>query len=167
MSAAERRRAFVERFVASFGMLDEMLAIEDLNPIAWELPTGEPDEYGRKRWRPARRASERSVLDSIYSQTARTISAAFELLVLSYRWDEVDLELFTATCRTHLGPDLDGLLNEMSKTVACRISCIPRGYVQFGKGPDTDYDPVCFDISSRKKNGDYKILKIDHEEILC
>ena len=30
-----------------------------------------------------------------------------------------------------------------------------------------DYDPVCFDLSSRKKNGDYKIVKLYHEEILC
>ena len=43
---------------------------------------------------------------------------------------------------------------------------IPNGYLQFGKGPDMDYDPVCFDISSRK-NRDYRIVKIDHEEILC
>lgn len=30
-----------------------------------------------------------------------------------------------------------------------------------------DYDPVCFDISARTKNNDCKIVKIDHEQILC
>ena len=30
-----------------------------------------------------------------------------------------------------------------------------------------DYDPVCFDIRSRTKSKDYRIVKIDHEEILC
>lgn len=29
-----------------------------------------------------------------------------------------------------------------------------------------DYDPVCFDISVRN-NRDYRVVKIDHEEILC
>jgi hypothetical protein len=29
------------------------------------------------------------------------------------------------------------------------------------------YDPVCFDYSSRRQGGDCKIVKIDHEEILC
>ena len=29
-----------------------------------------------------------------------------------------------------------------------------------------DYDPVCFEIKSRR-NRDYRIVKIDHEEILC
>jgi hypothetical protein len=46
-------------------------------------------------------------------------------------------------------------------------SLIPAGYVQFGKGPDLDFDPVCFDIKSRTKRKDYRIVKIDHEEILC
>jgi|HubBroStandDraft_1064217.scaffolds.fasta_scaffold1327651_1 hypothetical protein len=30
-----------------------------------------------------------------------------------------------------------------------------------------DYDPACFDIKSRTKHKDYRVLKIDHEEILC
>jgi hypothetical protein len=30
-----------------------------------------------------------------------------------------------------------------------------------------DYDPVCFDIKKRTKSNDYRIVKIDHEEILC
>jgi len=43
---------------------------------------------------------------------------------------------------------------------------IPNGCIQFGKGPDTNYDPVCFDISSRN-NRDYRIVKIDHEKVHC
>jgi len=30
-----------------------------------------------------------------------------------------------------------------------------------------DYDPVCFDMNSRKKNHEMRVVKIDHEEILC
>lgn len=29
-----------------------------------------------------------------------------------------------------------------------------------------DYDPVCFDLR-RRSNGDCRIVKFDHEEILC
>jgi len=47
-------------------------------------------------------------------------------------------------------------------------NCLLRaGYIRFGLGTDIDYDPVCFDISSRKKNRDCRIVKIDHEQILC
>ena len=44
---------------------------------------------------------------------------------------------------------------------------IPAGLIQFGNGPVGDHDPVCFDTSKRYKDGDYRIVKLDHEEILC
>ena len=47
-----------------------------------------------------------------------------------------------------------------------RLSSLPD-FIQFGKGPDLDYDAVCFDIKTRKQGGDCRIVKIDHEEILC
>lgn len=55
----------------------------------------------------------------------------------------------------------------MSRDKAIYNALIPAGYVQFGRDADMDYDPVCFDISTRGKDGDYRIVKIDHEEILC
>ena len=30
-----------------------------------------------------------------------------------------------------------------------------------------DYDRVCFDLKTRGKNNDCRIVKIDHEEVLC
>ena len=45
---------------------------------------------------------------------------------------------------------------------------LEAGYIQFGRGPDSDFDPVCFDLKSRKKyNRECKIVKLNHEEILC
>src|ERR1700693_636689 len=43
----------------------------------------------------------------------------------------------------------------------------PFGLHSIRIGTDVDYDPVCFDLSSRNKTGDCRIVKIDHEEILC
>ena len=40
------------------------------------------------------------------------------------------------------------------------------GFVQFAKGPDVDYDPVCFDLSRQRDDHDCPIVKFDHEEIL-
>ena len=37
--------------------------------------------------------------------------------------------------------------------------------MQFGRGSDVDYDPVCFDMSN-PRGDDYRIVKLDHEEIL-
>ena len=44
---------------------------------------------------------------------------------------------------------------------------VPNGYLQFGKAPDLNYDPVCFDFNRRLRDGDCRIVPIDHEEILC
>jgi len=46
-------------------------------------------------------------------------------------------------------------------------SSIARRIHLIWEGADLDYDPVSFNLKSRNKNGDYRILKIDHEEILC
>ncbi|MGC2420758.1 MAG: hypothetical protein WA405_03810, partial [Candidatus Acidiferrales bacterium] len=102
----------------------------------------------------------------LYAKLPAQFPRLFEFLVLSYRWAEVDLGLFRLVANPP-GPDLGPLLAEMSRDPHLWDFLLPRGYIQFAKGPDIDYDPVCFDISSRRKNGDYRIVKIDHEEILC
>jgi hypothetical protein len=44
---------------------------------------------------------------------------------------------------------------------------IPAGYVQIGR-PDTgDFDAICFDLSRQPKNREYRIVQVDHEDILC
>src|SRR5205814_6573624 len=39
-------------------------------------------------------------------------------------------------------------------------------FVQFGRGPDYDYDPICFDLRRRGADGHCPIVKFDHEDIL-
>lgn len=78
----------------------------------------------------------------------------------------MDLQLYRLIANPP-GEDLSGLLVQISKDPALWSALRAAGYIQFGKGPDLDYDPVCFDLKARKKNGDCRIVKIDHEEILC
>jgi len=157
----------LEEFVATFAKLDEMaVRARESDPAAWELRNGETDEYGWSRWRPAKTLSDRAQLDPVYAKLPARFPPLYEELVLSYRWATVDLQLFRLLANPP-GPDLNRLLAEISRDPAIWQGLIPAGYIQFGRGPDMDYDPVCFDIKSRSKNGDYRIVKIDHEEILC
>jgi len=157
----------VERFIASFKKLDELIAGD---PIARQLAIGDRDQYGRRRWRPIWRpirvSTEFSSLEPVYSSLPAPFPPLFERLVLSYRWAEVDLQSYRLLANPP-GPGLSALLRQMSNDPTMWRCLWEAGYVQFGKGPDVDYDPVCFDISSRTKNKDYRIVKIDHEEILC
>lgn len=44
---------------------------------------------------------------------------------------------------------------------------IPVGYVQIGR-PDTgDFDAICFDLTQQPQDREYRIVQVDHEDILC
>ncbi len=44
---------------------------------------------------------------------------------------------------------------------------IPAGYVQIGR-PDTgDFDAICFDFNRQPQNREYRVVQVDHEDILC
>jgi hypothetical protein len=155
----------LQRFVGTFEKLDD-LTVWETDPISQRLAVGAPDRYGFDKWRHIQVNTASPLLEPLYAKLPTRFPKLFELLILSYRWAEVDLMTYRLLANSP-GPDLAGLLEQMSKDPAIWGALLPAGYIQFGKGPDMDYDPVCFDIKSRKKNGDCRIVKIDHEEILC
>src|SRR5262249_44612083 len=158
--------SLVERYVACFEKLGELIANENSDVASKQLAIGDPDQWGERQWRPVLANSKVSSLEKIYSELPGRFPPLFERLVLSYRWAEVDLQLYTLIANPP-GRGLRALLREMSSDSFMWQCLVEAGYIRFGKGPDYDYDPVCFDLNSRKKNNDCKIVKIDHEEILC
>ena len=156
----------LDRFIASFEKLDDMRADKELFPIAWQLAVGDCDEFGFKHWRPVPVKADPLMLDPLYAKLPGRFPPLFEHLVLSYRWAEVELWSYRLLANPP-GSDLSGLLHQMLKDPGLRDNLLPAGYIQFGKGPDVDYDPVCFDTRSRRRSGDCRIVKLDHEEILC
>jgi len=159
-------RDLLEQFVATFAKLDDLSSSRELDPFAWELRVDEPDEDGRIEWRPAKTTTDYELLDPLYAKLPARFPPLYEGLVLSYRWAQVYLPSFSLLANPP-GPDLSFLLKEITRDKGLWESLAPSGYIQFGRGPDMDYDPVCFDIKSRTKRKDYRIVKIDHEEILC
>jgi len=44
---------------------------------------------------------------------------------------------------------------------------LPAGYIQIGR-PDTgSFDAICFDTNMPKQNREYRLVRADHEEVLC
>lgn len=157
----------LEEFVASFSELDEMtVRSTDSDPVAWELRSGQVTEYGRYRWQPVKTSTDHGLLAPVDAKLPARFPSLYEELVLSYRWATVDLEFFRLLANPP-GPDLNRLVETITADDGLQGSLVPAGYMQFGQGPDVDYDPVCFEIKSRSKNGDCRVVKIDHEEILC
>jgi hypothetical protein len=165
-SRLERDEALLQNFVASFQKFDDMLAMDPSDLVEWQLAVGDPDQYGWKRWRPAKIDTNSSFLEPIYAKLPARFPPLYERLVLSFRWAEVELDGYRLRANGP-GPDLNGLWEEMSGDDFLFKTLIHAGYIPFGKGPDVDYDPVCFDLSFRKENSEFRIVKVDHEEILC
>ena len=161
-------KKLLEEYVASFEKLDEMVVNEFSMPPAEQLAIGEEDEFGFRRWKPIKVGTPQSFLQEIYAELPDQFRfpPLFEQLLLSYRWAEVDLDRYRLLANPP-GDDLNGFFQKMTNDPGLWEALIPAGFVQFGRGPDLDYDPVCFDLKSRKQGGDCRIVKIDHEEILC
>ena len=90
----------------------------------------------------------------------------YEALLLSYRWAEVDLGSYRLLANEP-AEDLSPLLSALRADGHLLATLVPNGYVPFGKGPDINYDPVCFDFRQRQKNGDCPVVRLDQEAILC
>jgi hypothetical protein len=163
--SSKEQQLLVDRFVASFERFGD-LTVYDTDPIAQQLVTGDPDLRGYRYWRPNKASTDHSAIDRIYADLPGRFPPLFELLLLCYRWAEVDLRLYRLIANPP-GRDLDGFLEQISRDAGLWKCLKPSGFMHFGRGPDNDYDPVCFDMRSRKKNGDCRVVKIDHEEILC
>ena len=89
----------------------------------------------------------------------------YEALLLSYRWAEADLGNYRLLA-SEPAHDLS-LLSAMRADAFLWATLVPNGYVPFGKGPEGNYDPVCFDFRQRQRNGDCPVVRLDHEAILC
>jgi hypothetical protein len=145
----------IEKFVRAFALLDHMNATAFMNPEAPQLSGA--DGYGHRQWWALKCDTSRHLLKGIYAKLPGRFPPLFERLVLSYRWAEVDLQLYRLLANPP-GPGLNGLFHEMTKDSGLCESLVAAGFIQFGKGPDVDYDPVCFDTKTRKKNGDCRIV---------
>jgi hypothetical protein len=157
----------LERFVDKFAELSGLLFYPKTDPVAKEFRTGESDESQiQEKWRPLRTTTDTSALDSLRAKLPARIPRLFEHLLLNYRWAEVDLDMFTLTANP-IGSDLSRWLDEASRDKFLWNFHLRSGYIPFGKGPDMDYDRICFETKSRKKGDECRIVKIDHEEVLC
>ena len=156
----------IREFVDGFEHFDDltisrgMKVYGDVSPIltaAWGVDN-------QARWRPLAVQTSTVALEDFYKKVPRPLPALYEKLILSYRWAEVDVRRFRLL--SNLPPGLQGLAEAVTADpVLFRVLSDGR-FAQFGKGPDMDYDPICFDLTRRGSDGDCPIVKFDHEEIL-
>jgi hypothetical protein len=64
------------------------------------------------------------------------------------------------------GPTLRGLAECIAADPAFVDVLFPLRLVPFGKA-GSSYDPVCFDLASRVSDADCRIVRVEHESVLC
>lgn len=171
----EEDRELLRDFVGTFELLGDLTvtgevdradgahagkeSLSGLTPLV--RPPAHPDDW--REWRPIAANLPHGELQQFYRNIPGPLSALYENLILSFYWAEVDLGRLRLLA--NLPPGLRGLAGEITKDGILFDTLAPAGFVQFAKGPDYDYDPICFDLSSRDGRGDCRIVKFDHEEI--
>jgi hypothetical protein len=153
----------LDELVACFGCWDDLAVGYDLEQVTGELAAGPEDERGFRHWQPLRIDTPPAALDALYALLPVRLPQLYERLILSYRWATVDLDRYDLLANPP-GPDLTRLFAVISWDPALWEALRPAGYIQFGR---TGYDPVCFDLRRGLMNGDCRVVRIDHEKILC
>jgi hypothetical protein len=107
-----------------------------------------------------------AALQEIYSILPAKFPILYEQLVLSYRWDRSNVGLLILLANP-VGPDLRGLQNEFLADKSLYEGCVQNGFIQFGFAAGGSYDPVCFDTKSASHRERYRVVVLNHEDILC
>ncbi len=167
LTVSPEEMGLLEKYVATFEIFDDLFSMD----VSEDLRTGE--EYATMmNWSPRKVATEPAELAEMYRSlqfcgfNSTCFPPLYEKLILSFRWAEVELDCYTLIAN-ETGKDLLPLFSALLNDRGLYDTLLPNGYFQFAKGPDAAYDPVCFDFRNRQKNGDCRIVRIDHEEILC
>jgi len=175
MKAFENDAAILAQYVATFeklGDLRELASERDITEEVFRSLMQGTTEIAWKEWHPQAYETEVSELLKFYQalgllgRGSTRFPPLYETLLLSYRWSEVDLgryRLLANKFSLDLSP-LSGCIRESSALFSTLRS---NGYWQFGRAESDDFDPVCFDFRHRQKNGDCRIVRIDHEDIFC
>src|SRR6185503_13159461 len=106
-------------------------------------------------WRPIAIDLPPDALRRFYQSVPGPLPPLYERLIGSYHFALVELESFWLL--PNFPPALDGLAKAMkSDTVMFRV-LTSNGFVQFGRAPQYNYDPLCFDLNARLTEGDCPI----------
>jgi hypothetical protein len=116
---------------------------------------------------PIRGADNSALLTELQRKLGRWLPQSLECLLVAYSFPPFDvggISLFgwgrDVEVNEYFGAAsaAEGSLSEL---------LLPAGYWQIGR-PDTgDFDAICIDLNHKAQNREHRIVRADHEEILC
>jgi hypothetical protein len=89
---------------------------------------------------------------SFESFLSRYSFPSFEVLGIAlFRWDSDSNAFIT---------EASAPKNSLSELL------IPAGFVQIGRPDTVNFDAICFDLNHHAQNREYRVVRVDHEDIL-
>lgn len=90
---------------------------------------------------------------------------SFRSLIRRYRFPPFDCGAVTLFGNVD-GRQHDDLVVRVFKDATLASVTQRSGFVQIGQPATLSYDPICFDLRARTKNGEAPLVRLDHEAIL-
>jgi len=161
----------IERFVAIFSGGEPLMVFRDSSiPKGVNVEHLEPllvtpwNERGCALWRPTPIQFGPEALERLYESIPGPLPPLYERLIGSYYFGDVEVRSFRLL--PNFPPAFDGLVKAIKEDTVMYPILAAGGFIQFGRAPEYDYDPLCFDTKRRLPDGDCRIVRFDHEEIL-
>ncbi|MGV3722768.1 MAG: hypothetical protein ACO1SX_17835 [Actinomycetota bacterium] len=153
-------------FVSAFARRDEL--IEPAEQIPAELRRDSASEFDEcfARWEPLSWAAPDNACYDLEARLPAPFPPLYRMLITSYRYLRVEVGGFCLLANPP-SPKLEGLEEGMFRDALLTRVLLQHGFIQFASAGHTDYDPVCFNIAARTRDGDMQVVRLDHEEILC
>jgi hypothetical protein len=119
----------------------------------------------RERGVPIRQEDNTRRLQCLEEKLPKRLPQSFESLLARYSFPAFDVAGITLFAWES---DSNPYAQEASAPAGSLSELlIPAGYVQIGR-PDTgDFDAICFDLNEQRQNREFRIVQVDHEQILC
>jgi hypothetical protein len=114
---------------------------------------------------PLRKENNRARLEAFEAKLPRRLPTSFASFLSRFSFpafDVLGISLFgwesDSNSYTEEASAAKGSLSEL---------LLPAGYLQIGR-PDTgSFDAICFELNAQARNREYRIVQVDHEDILC
>jgi len=126
----------------------------------------------RDRGVPIREEDNTSRLRILEEKLPKRLPQSFESFLCRYSFpafDVMGIALFGWDSDSNAYVEETSAAEGSSRRFPVHLSefLIPAGYVQIGRPDGGDFDAVCFEFNQQSQNREYRIVQVDHEDILC
>jgi len=116
---------------------------------------------------PITTANSAAALEAFEAKLGKRLPQSFESLLSRYSFstfDVSDIELFGWNSDWKSGEYFSSATGPKESLAEILL---PAGFLQFGRPATGDFDAICFDMKVSAQNREHRIVRLDHEEILC